>query len=89
VVNGSLPPPNEISTGAPDIGHRLRMLRPARRLKAHEVAAAAGLSAPQLSRSESGKHEPLWTTVMRVYCALGIALREEVIDSGTDRNRAA
>ena len=87
-MSESLPSPSRVATQAGAIGPHLRMLRLARQLKAQEVAAAAGLSPSQLSKLERSKHEPQWATVVRIYHALGIALREEVIGHEPD-NRAA
>lgn len=70
------------------IGPRLRLLRHERGLKAREVAARSGLSPSQLSKLESGRHEPQWATVVRIYRALGFALREEATEYNAD-NQAA
>ncbi len=53
-----------------------------------EVAAAVGLTPAQLCNLETGKHEPRWATVNRIYAALGVRLREEVTEGGPDHRAA-
>ncbi len=62
------------------IGQRLRMLRTANRMSSRDLAAKAGISASQLSRIEHDRQDPNWSTVERICCALGVRLKEEVIE---------
>ena len=74
-MNGSPP-----LLDGPPIGRRLRMRREALGMSAQALAATAGISPSHLSRIERGHHRPTWDTVERLYRALGIVLREEVIE---------
>jgi predicted transcriptional regulator len=70
------------------IGRRVAMHRAALGISSQELAARAGISASQLSRIEHGRHDPAWSTVERLYRALGWELREVMI-GGPDHNEAA
>ena len=70
------------SPEAAEIGQRLRELRVERGRRLTEVASEVGLTPAQLCNLESGKHEPRWAIVNRIYAALGVRLREEVLDEG-------
>ena len=52
----------------------VRLWREHRGLKAGELAAAAGLSAPYLSQIETGRRRPSVATLERLAGALGVAL---------------
>lgn len=68
----------EISPSSIEIGLRLRMLRHERGMKQKIVAANAGLTAPQLSKIESGKVDPKWSTISRIVLAIGVEWGEVI-----------
>lgn len=70
----------ETSPSSIEIGMRLRILRNERGMKQKAVAANAGLTAPQLSKIESGKADPKWSTINRIIAAIGVEWREVVND---------
>ena len=62
----------------PDIGRRMKLLRVERGRKLKEVAAAAGMQPSQLSRIESCRTDPKWTTVERIANALEVEMSDLV-----------
>lgn len=55
-----------------DFGARLRALRRARLLTQGELAEKAGLSDQNISRLETGNHEPRMRTLRALMAALGV-----------------
>ena len=60
----------------PSIGLRIKLVRVERGKQLKEVAEAAGMQPSQLSRIESSKTDPKWSTVERIARALGLEVSE-------------
>jgi transcriptional regulator with XRE-family HTH domain len=67
------------------IGRRVAVLRTEAGISGQELAARAGISASQLSRIERGRHDPSWSTIVRLFAALG----KEVVIAGAPNDQAA
>jgi transcriptional regulator with XRE-family HTH domain len=60
----------------PSLGVALRELRTARALTQETTAQLAGITTGTLSRIESGRENPSWSTVSRLAAALEVSLGE-------------
>lgn len=58
----------------PALGAAIRVLRDERQLRQFDVAEDAGITVAHLSKIESGKVNPTWTTVMSIAEALGVSI---------------
>lgn len=61
-----------------DLGHRIRQARDASGLNLHELARLSGISAPALSRIETGQRDLRITSLYRIAAALRIQARDLV-----------
>lgn len=59
-----------------EFGTNLRSLREERGLTQKEVAEAAGIRQPHLSKLERGLHDPQMRTATKLARALGVEVRE-------------
>lgn len=69
------------------LGEALRWLRLRRALAQREVAAAAGVSVPVVSRIESGRHPPTLELLDRLLAALDCDLLDLALASGVAEER--
>jgi transcriptional regulator with XRE-family HTH domain len=60
----------------PRLGRALRAFREQARQSQEDLAHHAGITTPALSRIESGKSNPSWTTVTRILTALDVSLAD-------------
>lgn len=67
------------AAGKVNIGHLLRLERVRRGMQLQEVALAAGMQPPQLSKIERGDTSPRWTTIERIVRALDVDLADLVV----------
>lgn len=55
------------------IATRIKTLREALGYTQAELAERSGIARPNIARLESGQHSPMFSTVIRVYAALGLS----------------
>jgi len=60
------------------VGRRIRQARDASGLNLHELARLSGISAPALSRIETGKRDLRITSLYRIAAALRVSARDLV-----------
>jgi transcriptional regulator with XRE-family HTH domain len=60
----------------PRLGPTLRAFREQRGQSQEDLAHHAGITTPALSRIESSKSNPSWTTVLRILGALDLSLAD-------------
>lgn len=60
----------------PRLGRALRAFRERQGASQEHLAHEAGITTPALSRIESGKSNPSWTTVTQILAALKVSLAE-------------
>lgn len=65
------------------LGRRIRQARDASGLNLHELARLSGISAPALSRIETGKRDLRITSLYRIAAALRISARDLVDQAET------
>ncbi len=82
---GPLPPPDEPGDAdAAAFGAALRAIRERRGLRQQELAAAAGVTAPQVSSFESGARMPTVRTLRRLAAALDTTLDALFAEGGAE-----
>jgi len=67
-----------------EVGRRIRKIREMSGLNLHELARLSGISAPALSRIETGKRDLRVTSLCRIAAALRIDARDLLGDRPTD-----
>lgn len=70
--------PARKTAGGPDprLGPALRAFRERRGQSQEDLAHYAGITTPALSRIESSKSNPSWTTVISILAALDVSLAD-------------
>jgi transcriptional regulator with XRE-family HTH domain len=63
-----------IEPASPALADAIRILREERSLTQEDVAIDAGITPGSLSRIETARSNPTWTTVERITGALGVSL---------------
>jgi transcriptional regulator with XRE-family HTH domain len=67
---------DEVSPQLADVGGRIRKVREAGGLKLNELALLSGLSAPALSRIETGQRDLRLSSLFRIAAALRVPLAD-------------
>ena len=68
-----------------DVGQRIRACRVAQGLTLDEFARLSGISAPALSRIETGKRDPRLTTLARIAAGLRVSPIDFLDDHRSDK----